>query len=335
MRREEIPFDAATLIRKIGRGAAGSRSLERHEARTLFDAMLGNRLSESVIGAVIIALRVKGESCDELLGALDALPPFVKPIETYSDRPVVSIPSYNGARNLPNLTWLLALLVARQGVQVIVHGKSNVDLRTHTEDIVRAWDAATLETTDDTRTNTFTTEHQRSSFLQDTNQSLHYFQRRQPVFVPLDTLSPALSKMIDRRLELGVRNTAHSLVKLMNPTVRKDCLRLTCFTHPEFEVLQHEVFTALAQPAMIVRATEGEVVANVRKSARIDLMNRGFTVPVVEPDNKGFAALNLPTRSDLTGTINYMQEILSGAISMPSALAMQVDAIVNAARLPQ
>jgi anthranilate phosphoribosyltransferase len=315
MRREELPLDAAALIRRIGRGAAGSRSLERHEAQALFDAILGDQLPESVVGAVIIALRVKGESCDELLGALDALTPFINPIQTIANLPVVSIPSYNGARNLPNLTWLLALLVARQGIQVIVHGKSNVDLRTHTEDIVRAWHA--------------------SNSAEACSSPLQCFENRQPVFVPLETLSPALSKMIERRLQLGVRNTAHSLVKLMNPTSRNDCLRLTCFTHPEFETLQHEVFTTLAQPAMIVRATEGEVVANVRKSARIDLMNRGFTLPVVEPETKSFVAMNLPVRSDVAGTIDYMHQVLDGSISIPPALAAQVDAVVNAARLPQ
>jgi anthranilate phosphoribosyltransferase len=335
MRREELPLDAAALIRRIGRGAAGSRSLERHESQALFDAIFADQLAESIVGAVIIALRVKGESCDELLGALDAVAPFVNPIETFTDRPVVSIPSYNGARNLPNLTWLLALLVARQGIQVIVHGKSNIDLRTHTEDIVRAWDASISALATAPARALGPPTYFQSSFLNDTSQSLNYFERRQPVFVPLESLSPALSKMIQRRLELGVRNTAHSLVKLMNPTLRNDCLRLTCFTHPEFETLQHEVFAALAQPAMIVRATEGEVVANVRKSARIDLMNRGFTLPVVEPETKGFVAMNLPTRSDIAGTIEYMHQVLNGSISIPPALAAQVDAIVNAARLPQ
>jgi anthranilate phosphoribosyltransferase len=335
MRREEIPLDAAALIRRIGRGAAGSRSLERHETQALFEAILNNQLSESIVGAIIIALRVKGESCDELLGALDAASSFINPIQTFADRPVVSIPSYNGARNLPNLTWLLALLAARQGVQVIVHGKSNVDLRTHTEDILRAWDASSQKKQEQGPLESGLKENFNSSFLTDVTQSLAYFERRRPVFVPLETLSPALAKMIDRRLELGVRNTAHSLVKLMNPTMRNDCLRLTCFTHPEFETLQHEVFAALAQPAMIVRATEGEVVANIRKSARIDLMNRGFTLPVVEPESKGFVPTNLPTRSDIAGTIDYMHQILNGSITTPPALAAQVEAIVNAARLPQ
>ncbi|MBK6323526.1 MAG: hypothetical protein IPF38_15505, partial [Burkholderiales bacterium] len=36
-----------------------------------------------------------------------------------SDRPTVVIPSYNGARKLPPLTPLLALLLAREGLPVL------------------------------------------------------------------------------------------------------------------------------------------------------------------------------------------------------------------------
>jgi anthranilate phosphoribosyltransferase len=36
--------------------------------------------------------------------------------------PVVVLPSYNGARKLPVLTPLLALLLAREGLPVLMHG---------------------------------------------------------------------------------------------------------------------------------------------------------------------------------------------------------------------
>ncbi len=319
MHRDLMPLDASALLRRIGRGASGSRHLSRHEAQALFEALLANQLPEAVVGAVIIALRVKGETCDELLGGLDALPSFINKVPTVSDRPVVSIPSYNGARNLPNLTWLLALLLAREGIQVIVHGKRNADLRTHTEEVVRYWDRQC---------------HHSSSILASPLESIEHFLQNKPIYLAIETFSPALAALIDRRLELGVRNTAHSLVKMLNPTDRTDCLRITCFTHPEFETLQHQVFEAIRAPAMILRATEGEVVANVRRSSRIDLMNRGFALPVVESE-KNFATLDLPIRSDIAGTVNYMNRILDGSIPTPLALAAQVDAIVNAARLPQ
>jgi hypothetical protein len=64
-------------------------------------------------------------------------------------------------------------------------------------------------------------------------------------------------------------------------------------------------------------------------------MNRGFCLTVVEePNQKNFVPLNLPHRSDCAATVQYMIEVLSGATSVPAALAAQVEVIVNAARLP-
>jgi anthranilate phosphoribosyltransferase len=321
-------FDAGSLLRRIGRGAQGSRDLQREESEALFDALFSGQLSEAAIGAVLIALRVKGESADELLGALDATQRFINPVPTHSDLPVVSIPSYNGARHLPNLTWLLAMLLAREGLQVIVHGTAQENRatieedgrRTHTESIVRAFDQ--------------TAEH--DCFI-GAEHALGQFARQLPVYVPLQCLCPELMNLIERRVELGVRNVGHSLAKLLNPTQRRDCLRITAYTHPEFETLQHEVFARLREPAMILRATEGEVVANVRKPAAMDLVYRSTTLEVTQGQARSLSVTtmpDLPERSDIEATVRYTVDVLSGTKPVPAPIAAQVEAITHAARLP-
>jgi hypothetical protein len=108
------------FIKEIGRGAAGARSLTRAQAQELMGAVLAGETTPLELGAMVMALRMKGESLDELCGFLDAVHGHCLPL--HSDQPVVVIPSYNGARRLPNLTPLLALLLAQQGVRVLVHG---------------------------------------------------------------------------------------------------------------------------------------------------------------------------------------------------------------------
>ena len=44
-------------------------------------------------------------------------------------RPAVFIPSYNGARKLANLVPLLGLLLAREGISVVVHGTAQEPTR--------------------------------------------------------------------------------------------------------------------------------------------------------------------------------------------------------------
>ncbi len=104
-------FHAAPFIREIGRGKKGARDMSRDDARQIFSAMLDGRVSDLELGGLLIALRIKGESVDEIAGFLDAaeasFAPLVAPEGSYT--PVV-IPSYNGARQMPNLTPLLAML---------------------------------------------------------------------------------------------------------------------------------------------------------------------------------------------------------------------------------
>ena len=125
MKRSEPVMETnwGTLIREIGRGAHGARDLGEEDAYRMFAAMLDGAVSELELGGIMIALRIKGESVDELRGfqraAAERMQHLVAPAG--APRPVV-LPSYNGARRQPNLLPLLALLLARAGCPVLIHG---------------------------------------------------------------------------------------------------------------------------------------------------------------------------------------------------------------------
>ena len=97
-------------IKEIGRGPRGSKPLTREQAADLFGQLLDGNVTDLEIGAFCLAMRIKGETPEEMAGFLDAihqrLPRLAAP-----QRPLVVLPSYNGARKLPNLTTLLALLL--------------------------------------------------------------------------------------------------------------------------------------------------------------------------------------------------------------------------------
>jgi anthranilate phosphoribosyltransferase len=110
----------STYLRDIGRGAAGARALARSDAQALMGEVLDGHVTATEVGAFVMAMRMKGETLDELTGFLAAVHQRCVPVP--STRPVVLIPSYNGSRKLPNLTPLLALWLAREGLHVLVHG---------------------------------------------------------------------------------------------------------------------------------------------------------------------------------------------------------------------
>lgn len=168
----------ADYLKDIGRSHAGARSLSAERAERLFEAVFAGELSDLELGATLMALRMKGETVAEVRGALRALAIHVTPITVQADRPAVSIPSYNGARNTANLTPLLACLLADRGVQVVVHGVRFDPKRTTTHQIFCAMGIAPLLSTE---------------------QASDVWACNDPVFVPVDVLAPALARLLDLR----------------------------------------------------------------------------------------------------------------------------------------
>jgi anthranilate phosphoribosyltransferase len=113
----------AQYIREIGRGAEGARDLSSDDARQLYAAMLDGGVPDLELGAIILGLRVKGESLAEMLGFLAATEERMHVMQRPHGRvrPIV-LPTYNGARKEANLTPLLAIMLQRFGVPVLVHG---------------------------------------------------------------------------------------------------------------------------------------------------------------------------------------------------------------------
>ena len=110
-------------IKEIGRGKQGARSLDRAQAADLFGQVLDGTVTDLEIGGFCLAMRIKGETTDEMVGFLDATQARLHHIPA-GEQPLVVLPSYNGARKLPVLTPLLALLLARRGLAVLIQGRT-------------------------------------------------------------------------------------------------------------------------------------------------------------------------------------------------------------------
>jgi len=129
----------AKYIKEIGRGKDGAQALSREQAADLFGQVLDGAVTDLEIGAFCLAMRIKGETAQEIAGFLDATRQRMQRIPA-GTRPPVVIPSYNGARKLPVLTPLLALLLAREGLAVLIHGAASESTRVFTSGVLQALD---------------------------------------------------------------------------------------------------------------------------------------------------------------------------------------------------
>jgi anthranilate phosphoribosyltransferase len=272
-------------------------------------AVLDGELSDVELGAFVVAMRMKGETLPELCGFLDAV--HQRCLLLHSRGPVVVIPSYNGARRLPNLTPLLILALAQAGLKVLVHGPLHDPTRVTTADVLHDLGLVPARHEADVHA---------------------AWARREPAFMATATLCPPLQPLLDVRQAVGLRNAGHTVAKMIHPFGAQRALRLVNFTHPEFGALM----TAWAQQervdGLLLRGTEGEPVADPRRRPRMDAYVNG--VLNLEASCAAQAGVVsgtplLPPERDAASTALYVQALLAGETPMPVPLTQQIGTVMT------
>ncbi len=309
------PFPIAHLIKEIGRGKHGARGISRADAHSLYAAMLDGRVSDLEMGGLMLAMRIKGESVDEIAGFLAAAEAsFTKLAVPAGPLMPVLIPSYNGARKLPNLTPLLAMLLAREGAPVLVHGVRTDPGRVTTAEIMAAMGMPAAQSHADAQA---------------------AFARRAPIFMPIEVLAPKMAYLLSLRRILGVRNSTHTLVKIMQP-FDGPALRLVSYTHPEYLEMLGEYFTTAAPQGQgstfLMRGTEGETVANAKRANQIDWFHEGRRDVLVERQAPVDDMPELPENLDAASTAAWIERALSGAVPIPASITEQVAQCLHVAK---
>jgi anthranilate phosphoribosyltransferase len=316
MNTEPTSFPAARFIKEIGRGKKGARSLSRDDARDLYAAMLDGRVSDLEMGGLMLAMRIKGESVDEIAGFLDAgeasFEPLAVPAAAFA--PIV-IPSYNGSRQMPNLTPLLALLLARAGAPVLIHGVINDPGRVTTAEILHELQIAPAGSP---------------------TGAAALFAQGLPAFMPVDALAPRMAHLLSLRRVLGVRNSTHTLVKIMQP-FDGAALRLVSYTHPEYLTMLSEYFSRAAPvgkgDAFLMRGTEGETVANAKRAQQIEWFHDHERTTLVQKQAPVDEMPPLPVQSDAATTAAWIRAALEGREPVPAPIAEQVEHCLHVAKL--
>ncbi|MEP6789907.1 MAG: DNA-binding protein YbiB [Ramlibacter sp.] len=292
-------------IKEIGRGKDGARPLGREQAADLFGQVLDGTVTDLETGAFCLAMRIKGETPEEMAGFLDATYARMTKVPAGA-RPVVVLPSYNGARKLPVLTPLLGLLLARRGAAVLIHGAQTEASRVGVPDVLAA-------------------------LAIQPSSAVKKIAGGELAYLPVELLCPGLKRLLDVRKVVGLRNPAHSLVKLMNPC-DGPAVVVGSYTHPEYAVAMAALFELMGSTALLLRGTEGEVVADARRLPQMDGFVRGARVTLQEGKKGTLTDLpDLPKEIGAESTAAYIQDVLAGRKPVPDSMALQVEHILHLA----
>ena len=121
------------LIAKVATGAA----LTREEASIAFEQMMSGEATPSQMGGLLMSLRVRGETVDEITGAVSAM--RAKMLRVTAPPDAVDVVGTGGdASGSFNISTCAALIVAGAGVPVAKHGNRALSSRSGAADVLTA-----------------------------------------------------------------------------------------------------------------------------------------------------------------------------------------------------
>lgn len=244
------PHDFARFIRTIGRGATLSRPLTREEACDAMGMILRGDVAPEQLGAMMIVLRYRKETPEELAGFVEA------------SRAVMACPSDTGVmldwpsyadrhKQLPYFV-LAARLLAEEGIRVLIHGIAGEGAATtpkalaaigippsaNADDAARRLDAGKL------------------------------------AYLPLERFCSPLLRLFALRPVLGLRSPANTFARMLNPFAAR--YQMQGVFHPNYLVTHQAAAQCLGQPYLAAfKGGGGEVQRNPEKPCRVVALTDG------------------------------------------------------------
>jgi anthranilate phosphoribosyltransferase len=179
------------LIAKVATGA----TLSREEAAGAFDRMMSGEATPSQMGGLLMALRVRGETVEEITGAVTTMRAKMLGVKAPPD--AVDVVGTGGdASGSLNISTCAAFIVAGAGVPVAKHGNRALSSRSGAADVLQAL-GVKIELTAD----------QVGACIRDAGIGF--------MFAPAH--HPAMKNVGPTRVELGTRTIFNLLGPLSNP----------------------------------------------------------------------------------------------------------------------
>jgi anthranilate phosphoribosyltransferase len=218
------------VIAKVASGAAMSRD----EASAVFDRMMSGEATPSQMGGLLMGLRVRGETVDEITGAVTAMRAKMIRVEAPAD--AIDVVGTGGdASGSYNISTCAAFIVAGCGVPVAKHGNRALSSKSGAADVLQALGVR---------------------IDLDPEQISHCIREAGIGFMFAPAHHPATKNVAATRVELGTRTIFNLLGPVSNPAgVRRQMVGV--FSRQWVEPIAQVLANLGSQAAWVVHGSDG------------------------------------------------------------------------------
>jgi len=268
--------------------------LNFEEAKAAMETIMSGDATDAQIGAFLLALKMKGETIDEISAFASVMRQYSLKVNPLVDGVLVDVCGTGGdGKSTFNISTASMFVVAASGVYVAKHGNRSITSKSGSADVLEALGA-----------NLSLDHNQIKSCIEDVGMGF--------MFAP--NHHPAMKYVMPSRKQLGVRTVFNILGPLTNPANAKS--QVMGVFDPDLTEKLANVFNSLGvEHALVVHGEPGiDEISNIGKTKISELKNEKVNNYFVSPKDFGITEASL---EDIVGgnakeNAQIIKDIFSG-----------------------
>lgn len=249
---------------------ASGRDLTREEAFQIMTAIMQGEATPAQIGAIMIALRMKGETVDEITGFAEAMRSFSNRVRTNNAHLLDTCGTGGSGIHKFNISTTSAVIAAAAGVRVAKHGNRAMSGKAGSADVLEAL-GVNIQLTPE--------------------QAAECLERENICFMFAQLYHPALKHSAAPRREVGVRTIFNMLGPLANPA-NADRQLIGIYDRTRTEAIASVLGRLGLKRAMVVGSYDGLDEISLSAPTRVsELKNGKVKTYDISPEDLGLSTV--------------------------------------------
>lgn len=274
-------------------GVVDGHDLNHDEMTSVVGQVMGGEATPAQIGALIVALRMKGETVDEIAAAAQVMRSLAAPVEVEPTHLVDTCGTGGDASGTCNISTTSAFVTAAAGARVAKHGNRSVSSKSGSADVLEA-----------AGVNLALTPEQVARCIDEVGVGF--------MFAPQH--HSAMKHAIGPRREIGVRTLFNLLGPLTNPAGAPNQV-LGVFAAQWVEPLAHVLKELGSEHVMVVNAVDGlDEISISGPTLCAELANGEVRTYEIDPVEYGFRHTGLSALAvdGVEQSLAMMRSVLDG-----------------------